>query len=209
MTEHEYALINGINRSKVGRYIAALAGILAAVLVSLFLLFVNLADFLGWNVNLPPTLLSLLVTGTIYLLLYRLFDQRAWRWKWLSGVIGVPCLAGEWACRGKTLNADSKEIEHEWAANVTIVQTWDKVRVRLKTAQSGSNSINAAVIHDSVDGYKLIYNYRNDPHPDEIELRTHYGFAELTFDPGLRAAEGTYFNGHGRYTFGRMTLTRK
>ena len=209
MTEHEYALINGINRSKVGRVIAALAGVLAAVLVFLFLFFVNLADFLGWNVNVPPTILSLLVTGTIYFSIYRFFDRRAWRWKWLSDMIGVPCLAGDWTCRGETLKPGSKVTEHEWAADVTIVQTWDKVRVRLKTAQSGSNSINAAVIHDSVDGYKLIYNFRNDPRPDETELRGHFGFAELTFDPDLRSAEGTYFNGPGRNTFGRMTLARK
>ncbi|MEZ5462934.1 hypothetical protein [Dokdonella sp.] len=208
MTEHEYALINGVNRSKVGRYIAAVAGGLAALLVFLFLLIVNLAGFLGWNVNLPPTILSLAVTGSIYFGLYWLFDRFAWRWRWLSRLIGVPDLSGEWSCNGQTTDADGS-VTYEWVATVSIVQTWDKVRVRLKTEQSGSNSINAALIHDSVDGYRLIYNYRNDPRPGEPELRTHHGFAELTFNDDLRSAEGNYFNGHGRYTFGRMQLTRK
>lgn len=208
MTEHEYALINGVNRSKVGRYIAALAGAIATLLVLLFLLAVNLAGILDSNVNIPPAILSVAVTGLIYLGLYWVFDRYAWRWAWLSRLIGVPCLAGHWFCQGETLDSKGTVTTH-WSADVSIVQTWDKVRVRLKTAQSGSNSINAAVIHDSVDGYKLIYNYRNDPRPDEPELRTHLGFAELTFSEDLHSAEGTYFNGHGRYTFGRMHLTRK
>ena len=207
MTEHEYALIDGVNRAKVGRYIAALAGVIAALLVSVFLLLVNLADFLGWNVNLPPTILSLAVTGSIYLVLYGLFDRYAWRWKWVSKLIGVPDLSGDWSCRGQTLDSNG-DVSNAWSATVVIVQTWDKVRVRLKTEQSGSNSINAALIHDSVDGYKLIYNYRNDPRPGQPALRTHLGFAELTFNPDLRSAEGNYFNGHGRFTFGRMQLTR-
>lgn len=205
--EHEYALINGTNRSKVGRYIAALAGALAALLVTLFLLVVNVADSLGWNVNVPPTILSLAVTGLIYFALYWLFDRHAWRWKWLSSLLAVPDLSGKWTCKGQTINAEGM-VTHEWDATVTIVQTWDKVRVRFQTPQSGSNSINAAVIHDSVDGYKLLYNYRNDPKPGQPELRTHLGFAELTFTSDLKSAEGNYFNGHGRYTFGRLRLAR-
>lgn len=208
MTEHEYALINGVNRSKVGRYIAALAGGIATGVVLLFLLVVDLAGILDSNINVPPAILSVAVTGLIYLGLYWVFDRHAWRWAWLSRLIGVPCLAGQWACRGETLDSTGSVTNH-WSADISIVQTWDKVRVRLKTAQSGSNSINAAVLYDSVDGYKLIYNYRNDPRPDEPELRSHLGFAELTFSEDLRSADGTYFNGHGRYTFGRMHLTRK
>jgi hypothetical protein len=34
------------------------------------------------------------------------------------------------------------------------------------------------------------------------------GFSELVFSKDLVSAEGEYFNGHGRYTFGTMHLTR-
>lgn len=208
MKEHEYALIHGINRSKVGRYIAGVAALVAGLTVLLALLAIDVASFLGWNVNVPPTVLSLLITGTIYLGLYAVFDRHAWRWPWLSSLLRVPDLSGCWACEGTMQNREGTAIL-SWDGDVTIVQTWDKVRVRLKTSNSGSNSINAALIHDSIDGYRLIYNYENDPRPEEPDLRPHLGFAQLTFSNDLRSAEGTYFNGHGRYTFGRLHWTKK
>ena len=78
----------------------------------------------------------------------------------------------------------------------------------MKTSQSGSNSISAALVWDDIDGYVLLYHYQNDPKLGETELRAHRGFAEITFHKDLRSGEGEYFNGHGRNTFGRMRLTK-
>ncbi|EFT0650436.1 hypothetical protein HWA29_002463 [Escherichia coli] len=42
----------------------------------------------------------------------------------------------------------------------------------------------------------------------EEHLTPHVGFAEFRFDEELKSAEGHYFNGQGRTTFGTMKITR-
>ena len=117
-------------------------------------------------------------------------------------------MSGDWICKGQTLNPDGTP-SYDWDGTITIIQSWDKLRVRLKTTQSGSNSITAALIWDEADGYRLLYNYRNDPKIGEADLKSHLGFAELTFDKDRTSADGEYFNGHGRFTFGTMHLVRR
>jgi SMODS-associating 2TM, beta-strand rich effector domain len=207
MNEHEYALLGGTNRTKVGRYLSLLAASVSAGIVFILLSAVNIAHRWGLPVNLTPAVLSLVGAGAVFAALYWLFDRYAWRWPYLGKIIKVPNLAGDWNCVGQTINADGTP-GYGWNATIKIFQSWDKIRVRLKTSQSGSNSISAALICDDADGYRLLYNYRNNPRIDEIELKSHLGFSELVFSKDLVSAEGEYFNGHGRYTFGTMHLTR-
>lgn len=202
---HEYTLLGGINRAVIGRYIGILAAGISAVLVFLLLQAVNLASQFGVAANLPPTILALVSAGAVFSVLYWLFDRLVWRR--LTSVLKVPVIAGDWTCTGRSLNSDGT-IKYEWSGTVTIVQSWDKLRVRLRTAQSGSNSVTAACIYDEADGYRLLYNYRNDPKIGEPDLKSHLGFAELLFNQNLTGATGEYFNGHGRYTFGTMTLEK-
>jgi SMODS-associating 2TM, beta-strand rich effector domain len=205
--EHEYALIGGINRAKIGRYLALVAAIVSSGIVFLLLSAVHLAQRLGVPVPLTPTTFSLVGAGTIFVVLYWIFDRFAWRWRYLSLVLKVPDLRGSWHCDGQTLNPDGST-NYVWTATVTITQSWDKIRVRLKTVQSGSNSISAALVQDTIEGYALLYHYRNDPRVGEPELRSHRGFAELRFTKDCLTAEGDYFNGPGRQTFGTMRLKR-
>lgn len=207
MQEHEYAILGGINRAKIGRYLTIVAASVSAGVVFLLLTVVDIAQRFGVPANLPPSVLSLVGAGAIFTVLYALFDRYIWRWPPLSRLLMVPCLAGEWHCDGQTLTPEGQP-SFKWEGRITITQSWDKIRVRLKTAQSGSNSISAAMLYDAVDGYKLLYHYRNDPNIDEPELKSHSGFAELIFDKDCRSAHGQYFNGHGRFTFGRLHLTR-
>ena len=79
--------------------------------------------------------------------------------------------------------------------------------VWLRTSQSGSHSISAALVPEG-RRYRLIYSYRNQPKPGEPELQTHIGHCELLFEPDLQSAEGSYFNGGGRFTHGTMNLKR-
>ncbi len=208
MLNHEYALLGGINRAFIGRYIGAAASIISGIIVFLLLSLVDLASTFGVAVNLPPTALSLVGAGVVFSVLYMLFDKFVWRWSLATKWLKVADLSGEWTCNGKTLS-ESGEVRYEWSADVTICQTWDKIRVRLKTSQSGSNSIAAALLYDEAEGYRLLYNYRNDPRADQPELRSHVGCANVLFDKNLLVGSGEYFNGHGRPTFGRMEFTRK
>lgn len=208
MQDHEYALLGGINRAKVGRYISLAAASVSGVIVFVLLSLIDVAHRFNIPANLPPTVLSLAGAGTVFAVLYWLFDKFVWRWSKIASVLKVPDLSGDWNCEGRSLRSDGA-VDIAWNGTVTIVQTWDKLRVRLKTDQSGSNSITAAVLYDSADGYRLLYNYRNEPRIDEPNLKGHVGFADLVFDRNLKTAEGPYFNGHGRFTFGTMKLTRQ
>jgi hypothetical protein len=207
MQEHEYSLLGGINRAKIGRYLSVLAATISAAIVFVLLSAVDLAKRYNIPVNLTPSILSLVGAGAVFAALYWIFDRYAWRWPYLSELLKVPDLSGDWRCEGQTLREDGS-LRFAWEGVVTILQSWDKLRVRLKTEQSGSNSIAAALLCDEADGHRLLYHYRNDPRIGETELTSHRGFAELTFAKDRQSAEGEYFNGHGRFTFGTMHLTR-
>lgn len=207
MFEHEYSVLGGVNRARVGQYLAIISAFVSGTVVFALLYGVDIAKRFGVPANLPPSALSLVGAGTVFLVLYWFLDRYAWRWSLLSRLLKVPDLSGDWDCSGQTLNADGT-VRHEWKAKVTIVQTFDRIRVRLKTEQSGSNSTIAALIHDEAEGYRLFYSYRNDPRIGEPELKAHRGTAEITFAKDLRSGEGEYVNSYGRETYGRMTLVR-
>lgn len=206
--DHEYSLLGGVNRALIGRYLTILASAISGVAVFLLLSAEDLAKRFNLPVNLPPTALSLLGAGVVFAILYTLFNKTVWKWPWAVKYLKVPDLSGEWLCNGTTLDASGNPV-HNWEASVYICQTWDKIRVRLKTRQSGSNSITAALVYDEADGYRLLYNYRNDPNSGEAALRGHVGSANLLFTKSLDGAAGDYFNGYGRPTYGRMELRRK
>lgn len=208
MHEHEYVLLGGVNRAKIGRYLGTIAALISAAIVFCLLALVDLANKYNIPTNLPPSLLSLAGAGTIFAILYWLFDRYIWRWPKLGELLKVPNLEGQWHCIGTSINPD-RSVAHDWSGTVTITQSWDKLRVRLKTKQSGSNSIVAALVHDKADGYHLIYNYRNDPKIGETHLKSHLGFSDMTFSKDQLSADGEYFNGHGRFTFGTMKWTRQ
>ncbi len=204
--EHEYALIGGYNRSHVGRWLGGAAALISGLIVFLVLSAVDLAKALGLNVNLPPTLLSLVGAGAVYACLYWAFDRFAWRCVPLGRLLKVPNLAGVWECEGRPLESD---VAQPWSGEVTIIQSWDKLRLHLETKQSTSNSISAALQYDAAVGYRLMYHYRNSPRVGEPLLAGHHGFAELTFALDEQSATGDYFNGRGRNTFGTLQLRRK
>jgi hypothetical protein len=205
--DHDYAILGGANRVKVGRYLALLSASVSSAVVFLLLTLIDVARQFGLPANLPPEVLSLLGAGSVFAALYWLLNRYAWRWVGISRWLKVPNIRGEWVCHGETINEDGT-VRYVWHGTVTITQSWEKLRVRLKTAQSGSNSISAAIVRDDIDGCVLLYHYENDPKIGQPELRAHRGFAEITFAKDMKSADGEYFNGHGRNTFGRMRLKR-
>lgn len=208
MQEHEYALLGGMNRARIGRYISLASATISGLMVFSLLTVVDLAKEYGLPANAPPTLLSLLGAGAVFSVLYWFFDHYVWRWPAVAGLLKVPDLAGEWECLGKSLN-DKGETLFDWKGIITIVQSWDKLRIRLKTERSGSNSIAAALSFDAADGFRLLYHYQNDPNVDQPDLAPHRGFASITFAPDQKSGDGEYFNGRGRMTFGIMALRRR
>lgn len=208
MLDHEYALLGGFNRAKVGRYLGVIAAGVSAAIVFVLLNAVTFVQNLGLPAHLTPSVMSLVGAGAVFGALYWLFNRYVWRWPLLAMALKVPNLAGDWKCVGRSVAPDGT-VQHEWSGIVSIYQRWDKIRVRLKTEQSGSDSIAAALVCDDDDGYRLLYNYRNDPKIGEVELKSHLGFCDMHFSKDLKSADGEYFNGRGRNTFGTMWLTRK
>ena len=204
--EHEYSVLGGLNRAAIGRYLSIAASAIAASLGTIAAWLIDLAKRIGIAEHVPALVLWPLTAGLIYMGLYWIFESRIWKWRRLSDLLKVPDLSGTWDCKGETLS----EGRAVWVGEVTIVQSWDKLRVRLKTDQSGSNSVAAALVFDQADGgFRLLYNYKNEPRIGEAELKGHRGSAELIFASDLQIAEGEYFNGHGRYTYGTIKLTRR
>ena len=205
--DHEYALLSGINRSKIGRVLGMVAGGISSVIVLGVLALVDLAKSLGVASYVPQLILWPLGAGTVYLGLYWLFNRHLWKISLVNRLLKLPNLAGDWRCEGQTINPD-RSLGHPWQGTITITQSWDLIKIRLKTKQSHSRSIAAALIHDEADGYRVMYHYLNTPNIDEPELNVHRGFSELTFASDCQTALGEYFNGQGRFTFGTMKLTR-
>ena len=205
--DHEYALLGGSNRSHVGRWLTIVSAAISAAIVFLVLSLVDLAKAYNLNVNLPPTALSFAGAGAVYGALYLLLDRYLWRQRWIGSFLKLPDLSGVWHIAGTPLEKTGGAVP--WEGQVTIVQSWDKLRIHIKTKHSSSDSITAALQHDTAVGYRLMYHYRNQPDVSARDMASHHGFAELTFATDMQSATGDYFNGRGRNTFGTMTLTRE
>lgn len=204
---HEYALLDGINRSTVGRYIFAIASALSAALVSLIIVLINWWQKLGL-LQFPQVIIVPLTAGIVYACLYYVFKNKAWKWHWVAKFISIPDLSGAWEVEGETLNP-KPNTNPTWVGKIIIYQDWDLIRVCLQTEASKSESIAAALQFDQIYGYHLLYTYRNEPKADSpSDMQSHRGAVHLTFNPDLTKAEGDYFNGRGRYSFGTMRLSR-
>lgn len=208
MTQHEYAVLGGFNRAKIGHAIGILASILASALATGYIALVDLFANLGWLTTVPRIILWPVGAGTIYAGLYWFFEKYFWRISWVSKLLHVPNLAGEWECTGSTLNPD-KTLKFTWTAKITIVQSWDKIRVNLVGTHSKSNSISAALTFDEAEGFRLMYSYLNIPNAGAPHISSHRGHAELVFTSDLKGATGEYFNGITSFNFGTMNLVRK
>jgi len=210
MRSHEYVVLDGINRAGIGRYLATLSATISALAVFVFLNLFDLAKRYGWSVHLTPSVMSLIGAGTVYLVLYWAFNRYLWRTRPIVAFLRVPNLEGRWQCEGTSYRDEGGDrVEHKWIGTVDIAQCWDRLRIRLTTAQSGSSSLVAAIRLDEAGGYRLFYNYANDPKIDQLrELRSHVGFCDMHIAADQQSAEGEYFNGRGRNTFGRMTWRR-
>ena len=207
MQEHEYALIGGINRARIGRYLTLTSAIVSSGIVFVLLSAVDLAKLHHIPVTLPPIVLSLVSAASVFAALYWIFDTFLWKVPGMAALLKVPNLAGQWRCDGQTLD-QARNPTFQWHGTVTIAQSWDRIRLHLKTATSVSDSMAAALMNDAIDGYHLLYHYTNKPGIQSAGLAAHRGFAELTFGHDLRTASGEYFNGGGRFTFGTLKLTR-
>lgn len=205
MQPHEYAII-GRNRTHVGRYLSVVAAAIAAGAYLAAGAALKLAESHRLLDPIPDIIFWPISAGVVYLGVHAVFDKWLWKCRLARKIIDVPDIAGTWSCKGVTKDAEGNTT-HEWTGTVSITQSWEKIVVRMKTSQSNSNSMVAALISEGLQGYRLIYRYTNEPKAGE-PLNAHVGFCDLRFNRDLTEAEGDYFN-KGRWTFGQMRLTKE
>lgn len=203
---HEYAVLGGLNRALIGKLVMWVSVVLSGAVSAVAGLAVAIIGKVGFSI--PPVVLWPITAGLIYGGLYWLFEGHVWKLPRLSALLRVPNLSGTWTCRGQSINQTDRTLGPEWEAEVLIEQSWDKIRIRWKTSRSTSISTSAALIYEGADGYRVLYSYRNQPNICESDLAPHRGYAELAFPLDVQSASGEYFNGHGRYTYGTLNLTR-
>ena len=207
MNGHEYCVQNGYNRSHVGKYVYSFATILSWLMIYASLkIFGELSVY--WN-----TAISTLTTGILFVVTYFLFEKWIWKTSLFFKILKYPDISGDWSCEGESSfqieNKDMVKVDFKWKGKVKILQSWDKVRIRIETENSVSNSISAAIVYDELDEYKVLYSYENVPKDlDHDELRTHRGFAELTLSRDNESANVKYYNINGRKTIGNMLWTK-
>ena len=205
MLAHEYSVI-GHNRSTIGRYLGSVAAVIAAGSATAASALSGLAASIGLPAWAQVAIVLPISASLAYTSVYWVFNRYGWRQA--CRLLQIPDIGGVWDCEGRTL-AEDGSVKFEWKAEVTISQSWEKIAVDLKTRQSGSYSISAALLPKADGSWLMLYSYRNEPRAGEPELNAHAGYCEMLFAKGLQQAEGDYFNARGRGTFGRMTLTRR
>lgn len=145
----------------------------------------------------------------LFLGIYWLFDAKLWRVPRLRRLLLIPDLNGTWSCEGLTSLRRGQLVNTAWEADIVITQSWSKIQICVRTRQSASRSVSASLSREPGVGYRLIYNYRNDPSANELELQKHDGTAEITFDEDCHSGTGNYFTDRHRSTVGTMALRKR
>ena len=201
---HDYSLDR--HPKEIVLFALAFTAIALAPAINRFATYVveRLDAAIGWTYG-PVTAIP--VFG-LFTLIYWLFNTKLWKLKWLRAVLLVPDLNGTWACEGLTVLRSGVEVNTPWKGTVVITQSWSKLLIHLSTGQSGSHSVSASISREPGVGYRLLYQYSNDPSARETELHKHDGAAELLFTEEGTSASGSYFTDQHRKTVGTMSLKK-
>lgn len=203
-TEHEYAII-GHSRARIAFILAMIAGGVAGLCAGLIQ---YAAEAFAISGQAVPKLILWPITGaTVFSALFLLFDRVAWRFWGIAPLIGVPNVSGNWSIIGESFDADNNP-KFDWHARMIITQQYEKIHIHLKTEQSQSHSIAAAIVPEGDAGYRLIYSYRNDVKPGQGDMKSHIGHCNLLFAKNLNEAAGDYFTSGGRFSMGTMELRK-
>jgi hypothetical protein len=186
-------------------YLAFTAGILAGLLTACAGFLLAIARDAGYF-DLPEIIIWPVTGATVFGAIFFMLDRFLWRWRVIRTAIGIPDISGVWNVEGSSYDQDQQQ-KYQWCGKIEIHQKYEKIFVCLLTEKSRSYSLSAALIPEG-RRYRLIYSFRNEPKPGEAELRSHIGHCEFLFEPDLQSAEGSYFNGRGRSSHGKMTLQR-
>lgn len=196
---HDYAIF-GHNRSTIGRWLGVASIVLTGAVSSILV-------WLYQATNIEAFATAVITPALAYFGLHYCFNKFAWK----AAFFNIPNISGMWSVSGQTLNEDGTT-RYDWNAKIDIEQTWEKICITLKTAQSSSESYTATLGKKpgTRGGWILHYSYTNNPDSNQFhELNSHKGYCELVFNQRLNEGEAAYFNSNGRRTFGIMALRKE
>ena len=193
---HDYA-IDSRERVLVVRILfmaSALVSWIAALLIP--------SDLLPMRWLLPIPSIAL-----VFGVSYWAFDNWLWRLRFLRvlRLISVPDLRGTWT---GTVASSYTEFERQQPVTVTIEQTWTKMVVRLKAAESHSWSLTASILTNSPEGLVLTYLFDNQPEAESGRTMERFRGTTVVVRTASDQLEGYYYTGRGRGTHGSLKLHR-
>lgn len=154
----------------------------------------------GWIISAPSV-------GGFFVGLLRIFDTKAWRWRWVRriGVTSTPIVEGVYE---GTIRSTYHGVE--MPVRLRIEQRWLRILIRFQVLDpqtSESRSAAAAVTDEGHYDARLIYTYSNKIRHGiaEVDMSDHDGAADVVLSEDGRI-RGRYFNARGRQ--GVLELTR-
>ena len=137
---------------------------------------------------------------------WSLYDRRGWRWRPFGMPLSrVPDLNGDW----KGVVSSSHKLEEDLPATLTIRQTHSRIVAELRTLDSQSTSLMAAVGQTPSGRVYLNYSYINQPRAlVPVGMHVHRGIVGLEMD-GSGVLEGDYSTDWHRNNHGRLRFTRE
>jgi SMODS-associating 2TM, beta-strand rich effector domain len=179
-----------------------IVGLLVAAGLVAFLIHIllGLVGDVPWWIDVPSVLGA-------YGLLYKAFDKALWKIPLLStGVVHVPDLNGRW--RGTVRSGVEEHAGESHDVDVSIVQTWTHMEIKLTGTNSESRSTAATFVTKGAAPC-LSYQYMNEPKPHAPPaMEAHSGTTRLQLvnSNSARRLKGDYYSGRGRQGFGALEL---
>ena len=206
MQIHDYSVFNH-DRAKVGRYLGATAAVISTGMSAAAVVLIGWAQALGLSGTWLQAIIFPVSSVVIYAAVYWLFNVWAWRQPVLGTALNILDLQGIWKVDGKSLAPDGS-VRFSWEAEIVLTQFWDKIHVELRTNQSTSSSLTAALLRQPGGGWRLIYAYSNRVKISEPNLHDHLGYCEVAFSADGTTGEAEYFTNPKRASFGVMAWTK-
>jgi len=138
---------------------------------------------------------SLILSGmplAVFYIVFAIFNQWIWKWKWINNLINVPDLNGIYKGYLKSsFDNFSKNYEFE----LKISQNFDNIEIFLEMKADSSKSYSiSAYLEKRNNETIVVYNYQNEPLDKTCPTLTeHKGTAILMFDLGNKSFRGSYY----------------
>ena len=191
---HEYS-INSPERKQIPFYLTAISILLVYLLKVIFKL---------------PEWVPVPSAFAIYAVMYKLFDQFAWKWEIMNriGLIHTPNLNGYW-----TMETTSSLSEYKifYKGRLNVEQTWTRISLFFEGSNALSTSQMAAISIHNHSLFTLEWEYLSKKKPEfSDDEYMHFGITRVqwTGSDSKKSLEGDYYTDRSRHQYGQVTIKK-